>query len=225
MTITNIKNNQRNLVTYSNPDSIISEQFRTIRTNIKFSSIGNRSNVIQITSPNKGDGKTTTAANLAMSMAEHKDKVLLIDANLRHPEIHLVYKIPNDVGLTTFLLNTDQDIKEIVHPTGIGMLDVMTSGPVPLNPSGIIGSPMMQELLTSAALSYDWIIVDSPSLLEVTDAKILADFCDGILLVFNKGKTNMKQAVTTKKILEFVDNKIVGVILNDNLRKMRFGIF
>lgn len=217
--------NKRNLVTYTNPDSIISEQFRTIRTNIKFSSLGNRSNIIQITSPNNGDGKTTTAANLAISMAQHKEKVLLIDANLRNPAVHLVFKTPNSVGLTTFLLDTESDLMEIVNHTGIGMLDVLTSGPVPINPSEIIGSPMMNELLTSAALSYDCIIIDSPSILEVTDAKILANFCDSIVLVFNNGKTNMKQAFTTKRILGFAENKVVGVILNDNVRKMKFKVF
>lgn len=217
--------NKRNLVTYTNPDSMISEQFRTIRTNIKFSSREKKGNIIQITSPKNGDGKTTTAANLAISMAQHKEKVLLIDANLRNPSVHLVFKTSNNVGLTTFLLDTTSDLTEIVNHTGIGMLDALTSGPVFLNPSEIIGTAMMQELLTSAALSYDWIIIDSPSILEVTDAKILANFCDSIILVFSNGKTNMKQAFTTKRILEFAENKIVGVILNDKTRKFKFKLF
>ncbi|MEC2056071.1 CpsD/CapB family tyrosine-protein kinase [Peribacillus psychrosaccharolyticus] len=217
--------NKRNLVTYTNPDSMISEQFRTIRTNIKFSSLEKKVTTIQITSPNDGDGKTTTAANLAISMAQHKEKVLLIDANLRNPSVHHVFKTSNNVGLTTFLLDTSSDLTEIVNHTGIGMLDVLTSGPVPINASEIIGSPMMQELLISAARSYDCIIIDSPSILEVTDAKIIANFCDSIILVFNHGKTNMKQAFSTKRILEFAENKIVGVILNDNVRKMKFKLF
>ena len=94
---------KRNLIAYSSPDSLISEQYRTIRTNIKFSAVSKKRNIIMITSPTTGEGKSTTAANLAVSMAQNKEKVLLIDANFRNPTIHSIFKIPNNVGLTNIL--------------------------------------------------------------------------------------------------------------------------
>ncbi|MGE7663646.1 CpsD/CapB family tyrosine-protein kinase [Peribacillus sp. NPDC097197] len=211
------KLNKRNLIAYSSPDSLISEQFRTIRTNIKFSAISKKRNIIMITSPTAGEGKSTTAANLAVSMAQNKEKVLLIDANFRNPTIHSIFKIPNKVGLTNILSDSiHSSLEKTVYKTGMGNLDVLTSGPIPFNPGEIIGMTVMQNFLTHCEELYDVILIDSPSILEFTDTKILANYCNGIVLVFNNGKTQLKNALATKRILEFVEDKMVGVILNSN---------
>lgn len=208
---------KRNLVAYSSPDSLISEQYRTIRTNIKFSAMSKKRNIIMITSPTTGEGKSTTAANLAVSMAQNKEKVLLIDANLRNPSIHSIFKISNKVGLTSILSESLQpSLEETVYKTGMGSLDVLTSGPIPFNPGEIIGLKVMQDFLTQCEKVYDVVLIDSPSIMEVTDTKILANYCNGIVLVFNSGRTELKNAIATKRILEFVEDKIVGVILNEN---------
>ncbi|MED3912186.1 CpsD/CapB family tyrosine-protein kinase [Peribacillus simplex] len=208
---------KRNLVAFSSPDSLISEQYRTIRTNIKFSSVSKKRNIIMITSPTSGEGKSTTAANLAVSMAQNKEKVLLIDANLRNPAIHSIFKIPNKVGLTNILSDSNfSSLDKTVYRTGIGDLDVLTSGPIPFNPGEIMGLPVMQDFLVKCEEHYDIVLIDSPSILEVTDTKILANYCNGIILVFNNGKTELKKALATKRILQFVEEKIVGVILNEN---------
>ncbi|WP_375088976.1 CpsD/CapB family tyrosine-protein kinase [Peribacillus sp. RS7] len=208
---------KRNLVAYSSPDSLISEQYRAIRTNIKFSSVSKKRNIIMITSPTSGEGKSTTAANLAVSMAQNKEKVLLIDANLRNPTIHSIFKIPNKTGLTNILSEyTASSLDNTVYRTGMGDLDVLTSGPIPFNPGEIMGVPIMKEFLVQCERNYDIVLIDSPSILEVTDTKILANYCNGIILVFNNGKTELKKALATKRILQFVEEKIVGVILNEN---------
>src|SRR5699024_5192204 len=117
----------KNLITYFNSDSIISDQFRTIRTNIKFLP-GKRSNrIFLITSPSKGEGKTTTTANLAVSMAQQKENILLIDANLRGSSIHSMFEISNQFGLTD-ILTKKATFAEVVHKTGIGNLDILPSG-------------------------------------------------------------------------------------------------
>ncbi|MGE6376896.1 CpsD/CapB family tyrosine-protein kinase [Peribacillus muralis] len=206
---------KRNLVAYSSPDSLISEQFRTIRTNIKFSSVSKERNIIMITSPTTAEGKSTTAANLAVSMAQNKEKVLLIDGNLRSPAIHSIFKVSNKEGLTNILSGLST-LENTLFRSGIGELDVLTSGPIPFNPGEIIGLPAMQEFLIQCEENYDIVLIDSPSILEVTDTKILADYCHGIILIFNSGKTELKKAVATKRVLQFVEDKIIGVILNEN---------
>ncbi|MDF2903475.1 MAG: capsular polysaccharide biosynthesis protein [Bacillus sp. (in: firmicutes)] len=206
--------NKRNLVAHTHPESIISEQFRTIQTNITLSSASGGNRIFLITSPNSGEGKSTTAVNLAISLASQKRKVLLIDANLRNPSAHIFFRSQNKLGLTN-VLSGRVPLEEAVTTTDIGRLEVLTSGPLPLNPVELLGSYMMQELLEMAHQSYDLVIIDSPSVLEVTDSKLLADHCDGVILVINRGRTQLEDALEAKKELAFAKAKIIGVILNE----------
>ncbi|MEH6948043.1 CpsD/CapB family tyrosine-protein kinase [Bacillus sp. JJ634] len=222
---TNTNTKQRNLVTFSYPESLISEQYRTIRTNIKFTAVNKVMKKILITSPGMNEGKSTTAANLAVSMAQQKDKVLLIDANLRNPSIHQIFKITNPNGLTDILLNENISLEETVFKTGIGSLDVLASGTMISNASELIGSKIMKNFLKTVEQSYDVILIDSPSVREVTDTKIIADYCDGIILVYSNGKTELKHALETTRILKFAEDKILGVILNDNSRSFLQRLF
>lgn len=209
-----ISNKKRNLITFANPDSIISEQYRTIRTNLFFLNNDKKNKTLLITSPGKLEGKSTTAANLAISMAQQQEKVLLIDGNLRNPNIHNIFKTSNAYGLTDVLAGTTP-LEDAIYSSSIERLDILTSGRVPSNPVELLASQQMQQLLHRIKSLYDIILIDSTSILEVTDTKIIANICDGVVLVVKQNKTNIESAVETKKALEYARAKIVGVILNN----------
>lgn len=205
----------RKLIAYTNPDSIISEQFRTIITNIKFSAYEQNYRTFLITSPNKGDGKSTSAANLAVSMAQQNKRVLLIDANLRNPGLHLLFKVTNSKGVTD-ILNGDVEFAEAVNETAINNLELLTSGTLTNQPVKLLASTFMEQfLMNHVSKSYDFVFIDSPSVLEVTDTKLLASYSDGVILVINQGKTSYEEVLEAKKTLGFANARIVGAILNE----------
>jgi capsular exopolysaccharide synthesis family protein len=205
---------KRHLVTYTQPESLISEQFREIRTNMKF--INNSENkIFLITSPKNGEGKSTTISNLAVSIANQKEKTLIIDANLREPLIHSIFKIPNEIGLTN-VLTGNATLEEAIYKTEITRLEVLTSGSTAFNPAELLETKRMKELLKSIAASYDIVLIDAPSVLKSTETRVLANQCDGVVLVVNRGKTEIEKAIETKKVLELAQAKIVGAILNES---------
>ena len=134
-----INTKKRNLITYTNPDSIISEQYRTIRTNIHFLNRDKKSNILLVTSPGNWEGKSTTASNIAVSMAQQKEKILLIDGNLRNPSIHSIFKTSNATGLTDVLMGK-ATFEEAVYSSNIESLDILTSGAIPFNPVELLAS-------------------------------------------------------------------------------------
>lgn len=205
---------KRNLIAYTNPESIISEQYRTIRTNLYFINGERKSNTLLITSPGKWEGKSTTASNIAVSMAQQKEKVLLIDGSLRNPSVHHIFKTANNTGLTD-ILTGKVSFEETVLSSEIGSLDILTSGTIPFNPAELLASEMMKQLLQKVSSLYDIILIDSPPVLEVTDTKILANLSNGVVLVVRKDKTKMESAIESRKVLEYAKSKIVGVILNE----------
>jgi len=204
----------RGLITYSNSDSIIADQFRAIRTNIKFLPVEKKNRVILITSPDKGDGKSTSIANLAVSMAQQHEKVLLIDANLRAPVIHNMFTISNQVGLTD-LLTGKATFNDVVYETDIGKLDVLTSGPAFLNPSELLESEKMKDFLMNVASSYDIVLIDSPPVLKAAETRVVANQCDGVVLVVKRGKTKLERLAESRKLLKLVDAKLIGAIINE----------
>ncbi|MCR2822043.1 CpsD/CapB family tyrosine-protein kinase [Lederbergia panacisoli] len=210
----NTANKKRNLITFANPDSIISEQYRTIRTNLYFLNSDKQNKTLLVTSPGKQEGKSTTAANLAISMAQQQEKVLLIDGNLRNPYIHSIFKTSNAFGLTDVLIGSTP-FEEAVYTSSIERLDILTSGKIPNNPVELLASQNMKKLLQKVKSLYDIILIDSTAILEVTDTKIIANICDGVVLVVKQNKTNIESAIETKKVLEYARAQIVGVILNN----------
>lgn len=207
-------NQKRSLIGYSNPNSLIAEQFRTIRTNIHFLTEKGKKKILLITSPSKGEGKSTSAANIAVSMAQQKEKVLIIDANLREPELHSIFKISNKVGLTD-VLTGKLTFENAIFPTEIGRLAVLTSGVIPFNPTELLGSDKLGVLFQEAQKLYDIILIDSPGILEVADTKILANKCDGVIFVLSERSTSKFNAIEAKKALEFAQAKIIGVVFNE----------
>ncbi|RDW20398.1 CpsD/CapB family tyrosine-protein kinase [Oceanobacillus chungangensis] len=209
-----VDNRKAHLITYSNADSLISDQFRTIRTNIKFLMDEKKNSVFLITSPGIGEGKSTTAANLAVSIAQQKDKVLLIDANLREPIIQDIFKISNETGLTNVLEGSTL-LKQAISRTDIKNLDVLTSGSSVLNPTEILGGDAMMNLLNEASAQYNVVLIDSPTILSSTETRVIANQCEGVVLVLEHGKTEIETAIESKRILELAHANLLGVIIND----------
>lgn len=206
--------NKRPLITETNPKSPISEAYRTLRTNINFSSIDEELKVIMMTSAGPGEGKSTTIANLAITYAQGDKRVLLIDADLRKPTIHHTFSKSNRQGMTTILAGHSR-WEEVISATHIPNLDVLTAGPIPPNPSEILASRRMSELLEQLKEKYDIVLIDSPPALAVTDAQIIATKCDGVILVIDSGKVKKDAAVKVRTNLEHVKARILGVVLNN----------
>ncbi|AXI10788.1 polysaccharide biosynthesis tyrosine autokinase [Oceanobacillus sp. 143] len=209
-----VDNRKIHLITYSNADSVISDQFRTIRTNIKFLMDEKKNSVFLITSPGIGEGKSTTAANLAVSIAQQKESVLLIDANLREPIIQNIFQISNETGLTN-VLEGNTLLKQAISRTDIKNVDVLTSGSSVLNPTEILGSDAMMNLLNEASARYNVVLIDSPTILRSTETRVLANQCEGVVLVLEHGKTELESAIESKRILELAHANLLGVIIND----------
>ncbi|WAA09710.1 CpsD/CapB family tyrosine-protein kinase [Fervidibacillus albus] len=204
----------RRLITKLAPKSPVSEQFRTIRTNIQFSSVDTEIRSIALTSTGPMEGKSTTIANLAVTLAQQGKKVLLVDADMRRPTIHYFYQLPNTIGLTN-VLTKQVDLQDAVRETGIADLEVLTSGPIPPNPAELLASVSMEDLLKEAYNFYDLILFDTPPVLAVTDAQVMANLTDGVIMVVSSGKTDREAAVKAKELLSSTKGKLLGVILNN----------
>lgn len=204
----------RKLVTVANPKAIVSEQFRTVRTNINFSATDEELKTLLVTSSAPSEGKSTSAANIAVVFAQAKKKVVLIDADLRKPTIHHTFHKTNGIGLSN-LLTRQAALPAVVQPTEVEGLSIITSGPIPPNPAELLGSKTMDALLAELKDTFDMIIFDVPPVLSVADAQILANKCDGTILVLNSGTTEKDSALKAKEALETSKARILGTILNN----------
>ncbi|WP_412758513.1 CpsD/CapB family tyrosine-protein kinase [Neobacillus thermocopriae] len=213
-----VQNNKRSLVTMFNPKSPVSEQFRTIRTNIQFSSIDQEVRTLMITSSGPGEGKSTTAANMAVVFAQQGRRVLLVDADMRKPTVHYTFNQLNTYGLTS-VLTRQMTLEKAVKETNEKDLFVLTSGPVPPNPAELLSSMAMERFFREAQEQFDMIVFDTPPLLAVTDAQILANKCDGTILVVASGKTDKDQLVKARDLLDSVQSKLLGAVLNNKEMK------
>lgn len=201
------------LITRTDPRSPASEAFRLVRANLKFSQVQGRFKTILITSSGPAEGKSTLAANLALAMAQAGSTVLLVDCDLRRPGQHRTFNLKNRQGLTNVLIRA-QLWNQAVQTTDIPGLSLIPSGPIPPNPSELLGSEPMQEFLESAASEYDAVVLDAPPVVAVSDALVLAPLVDGIILVIRAGKTRVDQIMEAKKLLENANGRIVGVVIN-----------
>ncbi|MGK0576852.1 CpsD/CapB family tyrosine-protein kinase [Macrococcus capreoli] len=206
--------NKRQLVTYENPKSTISEQYRMIRTNIDFSFIDKDLGSLVITSAAPSAGKSTTAANIAVTYAQAGKSVLLIDADMRKPTIQYTFETTNTFGLSNLITN-QININQAIKNTDIEGLHIMTSGPIPPNPSELLGSSKMKSLYNELVDYYDIVIFDTPPLLAVTDAAVISKIADGSVLVTNVENNNRNNLIKAKEILENASANILGIILNN----------
>lgn len=200
------------LIVEAQPKSISAEKYRVLRTNIQYSSIDKEIKRIVVTSAEPGEGKSTTAGNLALAFSQDNKKVLLIDCDLRKPSMHKKFKISNSIGLSDVIINREK-IKEGIQERNEN-LDILSAGKLPPNPSELLGSVTMDKLLEYFETIYDVIILDSPPLHAVTDAQILSKKSDGLVLVVRAEKTKKDSVLAAKALLEKVNAPILGVVLN-----------
>ena len=204
----------RQLITHKEPKSRIAEQYRNIRTNIEFTSVDNHIRSIIVTSVDSGDGKTTTIANLAVVFGQQGKKVLLIGADLRKPTLQNLFATYSPNGLTN-LLSGQTSFVQCIQKTDIENVYIMSAGPIPPNPAELLGYRKMDEVLLEAYKMFDIVLIDTPPVMAVTDAQILANKCDGVVLVARSEKTEKDKLIKVKQILDKASGKLLGVILND----------
>ncbi|MEH7409934.1 CpsD/CapB family tyrosine-protein kinase [Priestia megaterium] len=211
---------KRRLLAHNSPKDPVAEQYRTIRTNIQFSNVDQDIKTIVVTSSGAEEGKSTTTSNLATVYAQQGLNVLLIDADLRKPTGHYTFRLENHIGLTN-VLTRQSTLAQAVQESEIPHLSVLTSGPIPPNPSELLASAQMAELLKEMKEQFDMIIFDTPPILAVADAQILANQVDGTILVVSSGKTEKDAALKSKELLSNAQGKLLGVVLNN--RKVEEG--
>ena len=211
---------KRRLLAHNSPKDPVAEQYRTIRTNIQFSNVDQEIKAVVVTSSGTEEGKSTTASNLATVYAQQGLNVLLIDADLRKPTGHYTFRLENHIGLTN-VLTRQSTLAQAVQESEIPHLSVLTSGPIPPNPSELLASAQMAELLKEMKEQFDMIIFDTPPILAVADAQILANQVDGTILVVSSGKTEKDAALKSKELLSNAQGKLLGVVLNN--RKVEEG--
>ncbi|AOM81645.1 CpsD/CapB family tyrosine-protein kinase [Salisediminibacterium beveridgei] len=202
------------LITETDPRSPIAEQFKTLRTNIQFSSYDHALQTMVITSSSPGEGKSTVAANLAVVLAQQDKKVLIIDGDLRKPTVHYTFRIPNKTGLSS-VITGQALLDDVIIASQTERVHVLPSGPVPPNPSEMLSSNRMAMLLDEVKVNYDYIVLDTPPVNAVTDAQILGKMCDGVILTLRSGVTETEEALDAKRALEATGAKILGAVLND----------
>lgn len=200
------------LISHFNPKSPIAEAYRQLRTNIQFSSLDNPVRTLVVTSTSPDEGKTTTLANLAVTIAQTESRVTLVDCDLRKPSVHELFGLASEPGLTSVLLGAE----EIPYQDcGIPNLRILTAGPLPPNPSELLGSRRMSEVIARLKSEADYVLFDTPPVVIVTDAAVLATRVDGVLLVISAGKTRRELAQRAKGLLEKVNAPLLGVVLNN----------
>lgn len=202
------------LTTLTAPMSVVTEQVKTIRTNLNYAMVGKPLKTLMITSAIQGEGKSTVGSNLAVEYAKKGLQVLLVDADLRRPTIHQTFAISNKRGVSSWLSGQLTDVNEAIYPV-LDHLFVMPSGPKPPNPAELLASDRMTKFLTVATRKLDLVIVDAPPILPVTDARILAGQVDGTVLVVRQNfveKVAVRQAVSA---LKNARAQLLGTILND----------
>ena len=194
------------------PKSIAAESYRTLRTNIQYSSFDKEYRTIVVTSSEPGEGKTITSGNLALALAQGENKVLLIDCDMRKPSIHKNFRISNESGLSELLLHkkTMEDISWKYNDN----LTLIPAGKVPPNPSEMLGSRVMGTFLDEMKKHFDYIVMDTPPLGAVTDAQVLSTKVDGTILVVKAGSTKKDVVMNSVNLIKKVNGNLIGTVLN-----------
>lgn len=204
----------KELITYNNPKSPISEAYRGIRTNLLFANVDKNIKTVLVTSSTPGEGKTTTLCNIATTIAQSGELTLIIDCDMRKPGVHKVFdNLSNKKGLSDLLLD-GKDYKEYIQTNVETGVDIITAGQVPSNPSELLHSYAMRQLVNQIKEDYDYIFFDTPPVLPVTDAAIMAGYIDGVILVVSSGHAGREHVLKAKASLEGVKANILGVVLN-----------
>ncbi|MEI6217282.1 MAG: polysaccharide biosynthesis tyrosine autokinase [bacterium] len=201
------------LLTHFEPQSPIAEAYRSLRTNIQFSGITDKTKVFLVTSSVSGEGKTTTCANLGITLAHLGNRTLLIDADMRNPRVDAVFGKAREPGLSN-IIGGGLDRKEAIVPSGIDNLDILCSGPIPPNPSELLGTAQMHSLIDALKNDYSFILIDTPPVIPVTDAAVLSGQAHGVIFVIRSGTTSRRLCLRAKLMLEKVHANIIGAVVN-----------
>lgn len=201
------------LITITDPRSPVSEAYRTLRTNLSFSSLDEPLRTLVVTSPAPDEGKSTTVANLAVTMAQSGRKTILVDCDLRRPSLHTFFNLNAEPGLTDTLLA--DNVQPQLQKTGVDNLLLLPSGAKPPNPADLLGSQKLDRLLANLSEMADIVLLDAPPVIAVTDAALLGAKVDGILLVVKAGKTRRDHAELAKETLKKAKVRLIGVALTN----------
>lgn len=201
------------LLTQTGPQSPRAESYRQLRTNLQFANVTGQAKSILMTSSLPGEGKSTTATNLALALVQAGQSVCLIDADLRRPMVNEYLGLDRNAGLTTALVG-QADVMDLLQPWGVDPLYVLASGQIPPNPSELLGSKQMTQILERLGETFDTIIIDAPPLLPVTDAAVLAQHVGGVVLVVGAQKLKRQDLEKALGTLELVEATVLGVVLN-----------
>jgi capsular exopolysaccharide synthesis family protein len=213
------------LITHGHPKSMLSEAYRNIRTSILLSFSEKPPKKIVITSPNPSEGKTTTVINTAVALSQTGAKVLIIDGDMRHPRIHKIFNQENGAGLSNFL-SGNAPLDSIIKQTQVPNLYYIPCGPIPPNPSELVGSNLFKEMIKVLGNKFDHVVLDSPPALGFADSTILSTCVDGVVLVVLGGKTPRETLQRAKEILHQVNAKILGVVVNRvDIRRSDYGYY
>lgn len=212
------------LVTHFAPKSPVSEAYRTFRTNIQYSRLDSNLKTLLVTSPGPGEGKSTTVANLAITMAQMGSRVLLVDADLRRPVLHSIFGVDRHNGLTNVLVGRSL-VEEVVQSTEIENLSLMPCGTLPPNPSELLGSNAMRQLIADLKERYDMVLFDSPPVIAVTDAAVLGSRLDGLILVLKSAQTDRHAAFRAQELLKGVKTPVLGALLNGVRMESLYGSY
>jgi capsular exopolysaccharide synthesis family protein len=212
------------LIAIRDPRSPAAEAYRTLRTNLQFTSLDHPLHTLLATSTAPDEGKSTTLANLAVTMAQAEQQVILVDCDLRRPSLHTLFGASNESGLTNMILATEEAPPPL-QDVGVPGLSLLASGPLPPRPADILGSRRMEQVIARLRGMADVVLFDTPPVIAVTDAAVLATRVDGVLLVFQAGKTRRDRARRTREILEKVKANVVGVVLNGAALEQGYGYY
>lgn len=211
------------LIMDRHPKSPVAEAFRTLRTNLQFVDLKGPLKSLGVTSAVPGEGKSTVAANLAIAIAQAGKSVILVDADLRRPELHKLFGASNQVGLTNVLLGSAG--LEALQATKVGGLRLLTSGPLPPNPAELLSSSDMERVIGLLGSNADVVIYDTPPAMAVTDAAVLGAKIEGMLLVLRLGKAPRDAVMRAKRLLENANVRIFGVVANGDRPQGRYGSY
>jgi len=209
------ENVHADLTTLLNPRSPISEAYRSLRTNIEFSSLDDPLHTLVVTSAGPEEGKSTTLANLAVATAQAGKRVILADCDLRKPSLHTLFGFDNDSGITSMVVDEHLFANPPLRETEVSGLFVLPSGPLPPNPSELLASRRIEEIIKSLTAQADMVFLDTPPVVAVTDAAVLASKVDGVLLVIRVGKTRREHARRAVNLLQKVNARLIGSVLNN----------
>jgi capsular exopolysaccharide synthesis family protein len=207
------------LITLNEPRSAAAEAFRTLRTNLMFSSVENPIHTLLVTSAAQSDGKSALVANLAVTFAQAGNKTILVDCDLRRPSQHEIWSVSNQRGLTTMMLDETAMSTPPLADTSVENLQILPTGPLPPNPADLLSSQRMNSVIGVLKARANYVLFDSPPVLAATDAALLGSKLDGVLLVVRAGHTRREQAARARQALERVHVRILGAVLSNAPRE------